>query len=211
MIMPEWDDIFTEQGRVFTKPHQYMKTLVQFFKEHGVNHVLDLGCGSGRHLVYLSYRGFKVTGLDTSLRAIELARTWLDDEGLQAEILQQRMEHRFPFGNASFDAIISTQVLHHNLLSNIKRTVREMNRVLRSGGVIFVTFPIYRDAPPSPEEDWNLLCVEENTFIPQSGPESGIPHHYFTVDEIHSVFNAFEILRIWIDETGHRCILGTKK
>jgi SAM-dependent methyltransferase len=208
--MPEWDDIFTKQGRVFTKPHPYMGSLVQLFKEHDVKHVLDLGCGTGRHLVYLSHRGFKATGLDNSPKAIELAQRWLHDEELSADIIQQRMEQQFPFGNGSFDAITSIQAIHHNLRADIERTVGEMARVLRNGGIIFVTFPIYQDAPPSSEEDWSLLRVEDNTYIPQSGPESGILHHYFTVAEIHRVFNAFGILRIWIDDTGHRCVLGTK-
>ena len=32
--MPEWEDIFEEQGRVFTEPHQDMEWVVQVFQEY---------------------------------------------------------------------------------------------------------------------------------------------------------------------------------
>jgi SAM-dependent methyltransferase len=40
--------------------------------------VLDLGCGKGRHSIYLQGKGFEVTGIDLSVESIEEARKMVD-------------------------------------------------------------------------------------------------------------------------------------
>lgn len=209
--MPEWEDIFEEQGRVFTEPHQDMERLVQVFQEHHVKRVLDVGCGSGRHLVFLSKRGFETYGFDVSQSALSLARDWLREEGLDAIIFEHQMEEPFPYDDAFFDAVVSTQVIHHNRMREILLTVGEIERVLRSDGVLFVSLPIFSKVPSEGKMDWKLEQIEPGTYIPRSGPEAGIPHHYFTEDEIYKVFVNFDIQSIHIDETSHRCVLAIKK
>jgi len=209
--MPEWEDIFEEQGRVFTEPHQDMEWVVQVFQEYQVRRVLDVGCGSGRHLVYLSKRGFETYGFDVSQRALSLAQEWLQEEGLHSTIIEHRMEERFPYEDAFFDAVVSTQVIHHNRMSEILFTVSEIERVLRSGGILFVSFPRLSGVPSEGDKDWELEQIEPGTYIPRSGPEAGIAHHYFTEDETYKVFANFDIQSIHMDETNHRCVLGIKR
>ena len=60
-------------------------------------------------------------------------------------------------------------------------------------------------------DNTDLEEVEDSTYIPRAGPESGIPHHYFTESELRKTFNSFEILDLYIDATGHRCLLGEQK
>ncbi|MBV9325187.1 MAG: class I SAM-dependent methyltransferase [Chloroflexi bacterium] len=54
--------------------------------------VLELACGSGRLLAPLARAGFAVTGVDSSGPMLERARTRLAAEGLQATLIQQRLE-----------------------------------------------------------------------------------------------------------------------
>jgi SAM-dependent methyltransferase len=84
--MPDWDDIFTKRGKVFTNPHQDMERLTKTFNENGAQRVLDLGCGTGRHLLFFSKKGFDVYGLDGSPKGLELAKNWLDEENLSAKL-----------------------------------------------------------------------------------------------------------------------------
>lgn len=209
--MPDWEEIFKEQGYVFVDPHQDMFRLSEIFHEHEVKRILDLGCGTGRHLVYFSQAGFEISGIDSSETALDLARKWLKEEGFDADVHLGRMEDPLPYSDDFFDAIISIQVIHHNMIDDIVATIREIERVLTIGGYIFVTVAKLGPKPKKSEDGWNFHQVEDGTFIPQSGPESGIPHHYFTEEELHKVFINFQILEMYVDDTNHRCVLATKK
>ncbi|TXT57048.1 MAG: hypothetical protein BAJATHORv1_20648 [Candidatus Thorarchaeota archaeon] len=209
--MPDWDDIFKEQGHVFREPHPDLPRVIDLMKEHQVERVLDIGCGTGRHLVLLAKHGFEVYGFDSSPRALALAKHWLDEEGLSAETLEHRMEHPFPFEDDFFDAVISIQALHHNMMNDIRTTIDEIDRVTKKNAILFVTVPTFRVGPVAPEDDWGLRKVELGTYIPEKGPENGIPHHYFSCTELVTEFRNFEPLEIFIDATKHRTFLGIKR
>ena len=51
-------------------------------EREGVRRVLDIGCGMGRHLVYLAARGFAVVGTDNAPEAITACRRSLDEMAL---------------------------------------------------------------------------------------------------------------------------------
>ena len=209
--MPDWDEIFTERGRVFTEPHSHIDRVVKLIQDKDGRRVLDLGCGTGRHVVYLSRLGFDVYGFDVSQRALSMTQEWLDEENLKADLRKHQMERPFPYEDNFFDAVISTQVIHHNLMKDIRITIKEMERVLKPTGLLFVTFPVFHPGPVDEEDDWELVEVEEGTYIPNKGWESGMPHHYFTLDEIPVEFAAFDIHEIFLDETRHRCIIAELK
>ncbi len=209
--MPDWDRIFTERGRMFSDPHQDIERVVKLIHDGGGTRILDLGCGSGRHIVYFARLGFDVYGFDASPKALAMTQEWLEDENLEAHLCEHLMEEPFPYEDNFFDAVISIQVIHHNLMDNIRKTINELERVLKPGGIIFVTFPVLQSGPISNEDDWNLVEVEEGTYIPQKGWESGIPHHYFTLEEIPEEFHQFDILDVFLDDTNHRCVLARLK
>ncbi len=208
--MPDWDKIFRGEGRVFLAPHPEMKRLADVFRTRDVKRVLDLGCGTGRHMVFFSAEGFEMYGIDASEYALELARSWLDEQGLHGVLIPQRMELKFPFEDGFFDAVISIQAIHHNKISDILATIREARRVLRKGGVIFVTVSIMTERGVSSSNKWDFVEIEPGTYLPQKGRESGILHHYFTPDELRSAFSGFDILEMFIDSTNHRCLLAIK-
>jgi len=207
--MPDWDDIFSEKGRVFTESHPDMEKIAKVFKEKGVQKILDIGFGTGRHIIFFSKKGFEIYGFDASPKGLSLAKQWLEEEGLTAELIFHRMEKKFPYADNFFDAIISIQVVHHNKIKDILTTVGEIERVLKSGGIIFITFPKLEGR--SNLDEWRLKEIEAGTYIPQNGPEKGLPHHFFTLKEINDVFSSFDLLEIYDDRKRHRAILGVKK
>jgi SAM-dependent methyltransferase len=94
--------------------------------------VLDVGSGPGSVLRQLARR-FDVegVGIDASPRMIEVARR----EAPEIEFHVGRAE-QLPFGDATFDAVVSRLVVHH---LDRPRAFAEMRRVLRPGGRVVVT------------------------------------------------------------------------
>lgn len=199
-----WDEIFQKEGRVYHETFPRFDWLVQQFKYHGCERILDLGCGSGRHVLHLTKLGFDVMGLDYSPTGIQLAKQWLYDERMEAPILQADMRSPLPFKSNAFQGILSTQVIHHTQLATIRSTVDEIWRILTPGGLAFVTVPAHRNV------NEGHVQIESNSFVPTEGSEKGLPHHIFTLDEFCSLFDRFQILEAAIKGAKVITILATK-
>ena len=109
--------------------------------EIGARDVLDIGCGAGALARRLAERGHVVTGLDPAHEAIAAARARMPEARLAvggAEAL--------PFGDASFDAGIFLNALHHVPGPLMRTALREALRVLRPGGEVIVVEPLARGA-----------------------------------------------------------------
>ena len=200
-----WNEIFKQQGKVFTEPHKDMPRIVRLLKARGASTILDLGSGTGRHVVYLARSGFSVFGLDSSPEGISLTRQWLADQGLEAELRLHSMAEKLPYEDAFFDAVVSVQVIHHAAIATIKRIVEEIGQVLKRDGFLFVTVPKLRNQGAAFEQ------IEPGTFIPLDGPERGLLHHYFTPEELREVFGGFEIADIHLDAVHHYCLSAYKR
>ena len=94
-------------------------------------------------------------------------------------------------------------------MKDIIFTINEIERILKSKGIIYITFP--RLGGGSKIDSWELKEIEKGTYIPQAGREKGLPHHFFTIEEINEEFKSFNLLEIYDDRTNHRAILGIKK
>jgi SAM-dependent methyltransferase len=185
-----WESIYKREGRVFTDPAPGFEAAVKEFTRRRCRRILDLGCGSGRHLVVLTKEGFNAVGLDISCSGLRLSCEWLAEEGLQAGLVRADARYSFPFEAESFDGLLSTQVIHHALLSEVRITIAEIWRVLTDGGIAFVTVAGRKHEGEAYEE------VEPGTYIPLEGTEKGLSHHIFTEEELCSEFRMFQIREI---------------
>lgn len=91
---------------------------------------LDLGCGTGRHALWLSDSGASVTAVDFSEGMLREARNKSGAEAIR--FVEHDLRQRLPLPDASFDRVVSGLVLEH--LRDLPAFFREMHRVLRSGG-----------------------------------------------------------------------------
>ena len=205
-----WEDVYQRDGHVFTETQSVVSDFAGLLERYGKTgtRFLDVGCGNGRHLVFFSRLGYHVTGLDSAPSAIRLANEWLQRDGLGGSLLLSDSRSPFPIADASFDVLLSTQVIHHALLETVLFTIEEITRVVRPGGFILISVPVFKENDES-EEQWEE--VERHTFVPLSGIEKGLPHHLFTPDEFGECFPAFEILSLGEDGKGHIALTGRRK
>ena len=90
--------------------------------------VLDLACGSGRHLLWLSDQGFALTGVDRDAAAVKPLRS-------RGEVIVADIENGpWPLAGRRFDGVVVTNYLWRSLFPAIRDS-------LATGGVlIYETF-----------------------------------------------------------------------
>jgi malonyl-CoA O-methyltransferase len=91
--------------------------------------VLDLGCGTGRHSLWLAARGAKVTAVDFSEGMLAEARRKPGADSVR--FLVHDLHQPLPFEPASFDLLVSGLVLEH--LRDLRLAFGEARRVLKPG------------------------------------------------------------------------------
>ena len=90
----------------------------------------------------------------------------------------------YPWEEKEFlEGVFSWAVLQHNTLDNIIKTVDNIYDSLVHGGYFLGSIK-----STSAESYGKGKKIEENTFVPTSGKEEGIPHHFFTIEEIDKLF-----------------------
>lgn len=159
---------------------------------------LDIGCGSGRHLILLAALGWRATGLDWSAAALARARQAVRSASLHADFA--KADYRsLPFSPGSFHLAVATRALHHSRLEDFRRALGELKRVLAIGGRAVISVPSLANAPRGGGE-W----VEPGTFIPAEGVETGLPHHFFSEDELITLTAHFRRVELaLVEEPAH--------
>ena len=102
--------------------------------------ILDVGCGSGRNLVYFLRNGFDVFGVDQNPVAIDQALSLAANLAPKLPVgnFQTSVAEDLPFADEHFDVVISSAVLHFAESDVYFRSMfDEMWRVLKSNGLFF--------------------------------------------------------------------------
>src|SRR6266478_197484 len=107
---------------------RFARTMWVYDNVRAGSHVLDLGCGAGM-LALLKRKGITLTGVDLSRECALAALHNGYDETFSAELSS------LPFADASFDYVVSLDVLGHVLAAEKDAVLAEVKRVLRPGGV----------------------------------------------------------------------------
>lgn len=186
--------------------------IIEIYKDNDVKNILDLGCGAGRHLIYLGKMGFDVYGIDISDIGVSYAKHLLKENNLSGEVIVGSIYKRLPYRDNYFDGITCIRSLNHHTIEHIEKTIEEMERVLEPNGLIYVT--MRKEVPK--EKRLPALEIAPRTYIPLKGKEEGVIHYLFTEEILREKFSNFEILRLWAesgpkDWEAYYCLLGKLK
>lgn len=101
--------------------------------------VLDVGTGTAQIPIEIVRRrsDVDIVAIDLSREMLKLGQRNLERAGVAAAIRLELVDaKRLPDPSASYDAVISNSIIHH--IPEPLHSLREMVRVLRPGGVLFV-------------------------------------------------------------------------
>jgi SAM-dependent methyltransferase len=157
--------------------------------------VLELGCGAGYGIDYISKNAKRIVTVDIDLESIEHAKQNTDAKNI--EYIHQDILDGLPFGNATFDVVISFQVIEHFNSKNVHYYLQEISRVLKPGGRAYLT---------TPNRDTRLLPLQKpvNKYHP-------LEYSYASLSRlIKQYFPSHEVLTLRSDEAIEQ-IFNTRK
>jgi SAM-dependent methyltransferase len=113
--------------------------LRQFLDPQPTDRVVDLGCGSGRTLLWNRDWKAAVVGVDIA--------PFFSSEALAGIDLSLADLRRLPFADGAFTKAFSLDVLEHLSPDALTGMLAEANRVLAPGGMLFVYTHVRKNAP----------------------------------------------------------------
>ncbi len=142
--------------------HSYIKKEVSFIDNvlklpKGAK-ILDLCCGHGRHLIPLAKKGYDMTGLDLSEKALNLLRKNAKKEKIKARLIRGDMR-KIPFSN-EFDAIINMFTAFGYLETDYEdfKVLKQVSKALKPKGKFIIDIK---------NSDWLLANLEEKSWQKQ--------------------------------------------
>jgi ubiquinone/menaquinone biosynthesis C-methylase UbiE len=170
--MPEYFDAHNVSEDTQAKNALIEKLL----KEQHVNTVLDMTCGTGSQVFYLTDRGYEVVGSDFSPALIEIARNKAKIQGKKITFLDGDMRDLHV---GVFDAVITIfNAIGHLTKTDFEKALRNIYANLKDGGVYI--FDIF-----------NLQAITDDTI------------HNFAMD-IESVVNGVKIRNVQLSEIDRK-------
>ncbi len=140
---------------------------------------LDLGCGMGRHAIYLASHGWQVTGLDSVGRALRIARQRAGKAGLDINFVQgdvTRIDKTHVSG--PFDFFIDGGCFHGMSEDERRRYSKSITQVATPDAeiLLFSFGPSMHHMPPRGAEMSDVeRCFADNWNIIWSVTDRAIP------------------------------------
>lgn len=140
-----------ETGTFYNKQTQdqaHLELILKCLKIDNGMKILDLGTGTGYLAFPIAeqYPKAEVMGLDIVDKALDRNREKAENQGLKNLQFLNYNGLVFPFGNEEFDMVITRYALHH--FPSINDTFQEIGRILKPGGMFFLSDPTPND------DDW---------------------------------------------------------
>ncbi len=146
--MSDYDAFAHEFSATRQEAWPEFELLLPFLKKGG--RVLDLGCGNGRLRGFLDAQGTRDEGQGTKKTIPDGNYFGMDISSELLRIAQKEFPRDhffrgdfsrvFPFGGDTFDLIVAIASFHHLLSKQDQlKFLQECSRVLKSGGILFLT------------------------------------------------------------------------
>lgn len=180
------------------------------FKRHIVQRVnpqpamdlLDLGCGTGTLTLMLkrAYPDANITGLDGDPQVLEIARKKSGSVDIQWE---QGLATALPYPTSRFDRVVTSLVIHHLVAEDKRRAFKEIQRVLKPNGQLYVLDFGAPDSPLARFVAFYMRSLEEAAdnfagLIPQFLTETG----FQSVKELDHSLTLFGPTSLWSASKG---------
>lgn len=187
--------------------------VVQFvfrnFERSGKERVLDLGCGAGRHVVFMGKEKIIPYGIDFSDEGISYTKEMLQQYGMKQYVdnMQVGTIEKLPYRDNFFDGIICYGVLYYLSYEKINQVIAEIKRVLKKDGKFLIVVRSIEDYRYNKKNEMidnkHTVIIQENDENKCAYSENGMLMHFFDDKEIKKLFSEFNNLKIDFVKESH--------
>lgn len=132
-----WERLFQQEYGKYPAEHLIRFIAKNYYRTERIStKILEVGCGPGANIWYLSRERFDVYGIDGSPTAIASAKNLLSKDNLSATLTIGDIV-RLPYMDAFFDAVIDNECIYSNNLSDSHLIMGEIQRVLKKDALFF--------------------------------------------------------------------------
>ena len=133
-ISKGWNwEILSKDDEYWNTPDFMVHYLNYRWNNLGFKSFLDLGCGLGRHSLFMAENGFEVYAFDNSKYVIDIVKEKAFVKGLDVKLCVGDISN-IPYDNESIDCMVAIGVLSNNDFEGMSKILGEMYRVLKVGG-----------------------------------------------------------------------------
>jgi SAM-dependent methyltransferase len=178
-----WEEDYTRRGILWGGETQDLPELPRGSR------ILELGVGNGKTLLAMIHRGWNITAIDFSFKAVTLCREVCHDASACEVIVADARQS--PVKNNTFDAVFAIHVIGHMYESDRRTIAEEVKQTLRTGGILF-----FSDFSTDDFRCGTGIQTEAATF--RRG--TGIITHYFSRDDVIDLFSSLNPVSIRIHQ-----------
>lgn len=117
---------------------QWLIDTLKGFKRLKGKRALDVGSGSGGISIAFVKNNIETVNFDTERKYTIVSQRWAEENGVELNQMLASGEE-MPFKDESFDIILCSDVIEH--VERPENLVREISRMLKKGGILYVTCP----------------------------------------------------------------------
>jgi 2-polyprenyl-3-methyl-5-hydroxy-6-metoxy-1,4-benzoquinol methylase len=97
--------------------------------------IIELGCGAGNYIIYLAHKGFDITGVDISSKAVEIAKNSAKENGVSCNFFVRDVLSEMAELTDNYDFVYDWELLHHIYPEDREKYINNVYRLLKPKGL----------------------------------------------------------------------------
>ena len=185
----------------YEKEADSVKDLIKKYKKSDGNKLLDVGCGTGKHLEHFNDE-FSCAGIDINSEMVEVAKTKFTDVIFeQGDMIDFNLKMEFDVILCLFSSIGYVKTY-----SNLEKTMMNFKNHLKKGGVLiiepwFTKSAYWAGAPGMTTYDGKDVKIARLNSTKKEGDLSIMEMHYLIAEKDEDVIHFADIHELGLFET----------